>query len=89
MYIVFIANHIYTGLVSDPLSKSLVLNNKDGNLQFYKPETDSLAFTVSGVFIYLGEKVEFYFIYLWKHLLSLTSLLIRFMYVTLLKVLVP
>jgi hypothetical protein len=43
----FVANQVYTGLVSDPLSKSLVLNSQDGNLQFYKPDTDSLAFTVS------------------------------------------
>ncbi|CAB3987441.1 WD repeat-containing 75 [Paramuricea clavata] len=40
------ANQVYTGLVSDPLSKSLVLNSQDGNLQFYKPDTDSLAFTL-------------------------------------------
>ena len=40
------ANHVYTGLVSDPLSNSLVLNSQDGKLQFYKPDTDSLAFTL-------------------------------------------
>ena len=38
---------MYTGLISDPLSKSLVLNSRDGKLQFYKPDTDSLAFTVN------------------------------------------
>ncbi|XP_028415073.1 WD repeat-containing protein 75-like [Dendronephthya gigantea] len=40
------ANHVYTGLLADPLSKSLVLNSQDGKLQFYQPDTDSLAFTL-------------------------------------------
>ncbi|XP_046846003.1 WD repeat-containing protein 75-like [Xenia sp. Carnegie-2017] len=40
------ANKVYSGLVADPCSKSLVLNNKDGSLQFYRPETDCLSFTL-------------------------------------------
>ena len=47
------ANHVYTGLVADPQSNSLVLNSQDGILQFYRPDKDSLAFTVSYIFSYL------------------------------------
>lgn len=57
----FAANHVYTGLASDPLSKSLVLNSRDGKLQFYRPDTDNLGFTVSASVLLLIILFRLYF----------------------------
>ena len=43
----FIVDNLFAGIVYDPRSKGLVTSNKPGVLQFYLPQSDHHAFSVS------------------------------------------
>ena len=42
-----VVDNLYAGIVYDPRSKALVTSNMPGVLQFYLPQTDHHAFSVS------------------------------------------
>ena len=47
LFCLFIVDNLFAGIVYDPRSKGLVTSNKPGVLQFYLPQSDHHAFSVS------------------------------------------
>lgn len=47
LFCLFIVDNLFAGIMYDPRSKGLVTSNKPGVLQFYLPQSDHHAFSVS------------------------------------------